>query len=128
MGWRSCDGSNTEARKSCRSRRVLSTPRSIAWSRRTAARRRDVAVESLHRGRWPRAPRGAGPMTPRHDDDDRLWRAIRRVFRLPTNMQRLDRDIDDELRFHIEGRIEELMAAEGLSRANAESEERRRFG
>lgn len=68
-------------------------------------------------------------MTPsRERDDDRLWRRIRRVFRLPFSRRRLTAEIDEELRFHLEGRTEELMAAEGLTRAAAEAEARRRFG
>lgn len=52
----------------------------------------------------------------------------RRAFRLPSSRARLDADVDDELRFHIEGRIEELMTRDGLSRAAAEAEARRLFG
>jgi putative ABC transport system permease protein len=62
-----------------------------------------------------------------HDADER-WRRIRRVFRLPFSEKRLDAEIDEELRFHLEGRIEELMASEGLTRPAAEAEARRRFG
>ena len=51
-----------------------------------------------------------------------------RVFRLPGTKRRAERELDDELRFHIEGRIEELMEREGLSRADAEREATRRFG
>jgi predicted permease len=53
---------------------------------------------------------------------------MRRVFRLPGTQRRVERELDDELRFHIEGRIEELMEREGLSRADAEREAERRFG
>jgi predicted permease len=49
------------------------------------------------------------------------------VFRLPASDQRLAREVDDELRFHIEGRIDELVA-EGWPRDAAEIEARRRFG
>lgn len=52
---------------------------------------------------------------------------VRRVFRLPESRERARRALDDELRFHLEGRIEELMA-QGLSRADADAEARRRFG
>src|SRR5688572_6257508 len=62
-----------------------------------------------------------------HRDDERLWARMRRVFRLPATTGRIDQEIDEELRFHLEGRIEELMAT-GLSRAQADSEARRRFG
>jgi putative ABC transport system permease protein len=53
---------------------------------------------------------------------------VRRVFRLPGTQSRAQRELDDELRFHIEGRVEELMEREGLSRADAEREATRRFG
>jgi predicted permease len=59
---------------------------------------------------------------------DERWRAVRRVFRLPATKDRLRAELDDELRFHIEGRVEDLMAREGLSRDAAEREARRRFG
>jgi putative ABC transport system permease protein len=55
------------------------------------------------------------------------WDGFRRVFRLPTSADRLAREVDDELRFHIEGRIEELVA-HGLSRDAAAVEAWRRFG
>ena len=51
----------------------------------------------------------------------------RRVFRIPFSRTALRSGVDDELRFHIAGRIEELMS-KGLSRADAEREARRRFG
>jgi predicted permease len=53
---------------------------------------------------------------------------MRRVFRLPGGGQRIDRELEEEFRFHLEGRIEELMEREGLSREAAEREARRRFG
>jgi predicted permease len=53
---------------------------------------------------------------------------MRRAFRLPTTRRRLDAELDAELAFHLEGRVEDLMAREGLSRAAAEVEARRRFG
>jgi putative ABC transport system permease protein len=56
------------------------------------------------------------------------WRGLRRVFRLPWTSARMRREIDAELQFHLEGRIEELMEREHLSRADAEAEARRRFG
>jgi predicted permease len=39
----------------------------------------------------------------------------------------MDRDIDDELRFHLDARVEELVAS-GMPRDEAEREARRRFG
>src|SRR4051812_36004634 len=53
---------------------------------------------------------------------------MRRAFRLPGTKRRIDKELDDELRFHLEERIEELMEREGLSRDVAEREVRRRFG
>lgn len=53
---------------------------------------------------------------------------MKRVFRLPSSRNRIDADLDAELRFHLEGRIEELIEREGLSREAAEREARRRFG
>ncbi|HEY5061746.1 MAG TPA: permease prefix domain 1-containing protein, partial [Gemmatimonadaceae bacterium] len=55
------------------------------------------------------------------------WPFLRRVFRLPASPDRLAREVDEEFRFHLEGRIEELVAA-GWPRAAAEAEARRRFG
>ena len=52
---------------------------------------------------------------------------LRRVFRLPLTRARVRGAVNDELRFHVEGRIEELMAT-GLARDEAEAEARRRFG
>ncbi len=52
---------------------------------------------------------------------------FRRAFRLLVAPDRIPNDIDSELRFHIEGRIEDLMAR-GLSRVDAEREVRVRFG
>jgi len=51
----------------------------------------------------------------------------RRVFRIPFSRRALWNDVDTELQFHIEGRIEELMS-KGLSRGEAERRARERFG
>src|SRR6185436_11210143 len=56
------------------------------------------------------------------------WNRLRRVFRLPTTRGRIRDEVDSELQFHLEGRVEDLMEREGLSRADAEREARRRFG
>ena len=58
--------------------------------------------------------------------DGSRW-LLRRVFRLPLTRERARTSIDEELRFHLEGRTEELMA-QGLGRKEAEAEARRRFG
>jgi predicted permease len=50
-----------------------------------------------------------------------------KLFRLPQSRRRLRTEIDRELRFHIEERVEELVAA-GLSRDAAEREVFERFG
>ena len=56
---------------------------------------------------------------------------VRRLFRLPSNARSAGRDaardVDDELRFHLESRVDALVAA-GLSPAAAEAEARREFG
>jgi predicted permease len=52
---------------------------------------------------------------------------MKKLFRLPFSRDRVRRDVDAELSFHLEGRIEELVAV-GMSRADAETEARRRFG
>jgi putative ABC transport system permease protein len=52
---------------------------------------------------------------------------MKRIFRLPFSRDRMRRDVDTELNFHLEGRIEELVA-QGMSRADADAEARRRFG
>jgi predicted permease len=55
------------------------------------------------------------------------WPKLRRAFRLLVSPDRIRDDIDAELRFHIEGRIEDLMGR-GLSHAEAEREVNARFG
>ena len=52
---------------------------------------------------------------------------LRRVFRLPSTRRRLHDDVEAELAFHLEGRVEELMR-DGWTREEAEREARRRFG
>ncbi|MGD2071665.1 MAG: ABC transporter permease [Gemmatimonadota bacterium] len=51
----------------------------------------------------------------------------RRFFRLPGGRERIRKEVDDEVRFHLERKIEKLMAA-GLGREEAEREAARRFG
>src|SRR5512143_2402288 len=89
--------------------------------RPAAARHRAVEVVALHRGGEPRDHGGGSPMSGPPDRD------LPRLFRLPSARHRLRRDIDRELRFHIEGRIEELVA-QGRTRQEAEREVRERFG
>jgi putative ABC transport system permease protein len=55
------------------------------------------------------------------------WQGLRRVFRLPLGSRSIQSEIDAEIRFHLEGRIEELIA-QGLSRQEAEREAQSRFG
>jgi putative ABC transport system permease protein len=52
---------------------------------------------------------------------------MKRLFRLPFSRDRLRRDVDSELDFHLEGRIEELVAG-GMPREAAVLEATRRFG
>ena len=51
----------------------------------------------------------------------------RRAFRLPAGGRQLDAQLDDELRFHLQERVEELME-QGRTRAEAEAEAVARFG
>ncbi len=57
-------------------------------------------------------------------NDSSNWK---RLFRLDESSRHLDRSIEDELTFHIEERIEQLVA-EGMIREKAEAEARREFG
>jgi predicted permease len=57
----------------------------------------------------------------------REWPGLRRVFRLPPSVRRVRADVDAELRFHIEGRIDELVAR-GMPRQDADREAWARFG
>lgn len=59
--------------------------------------------------------KGPGPENPR------------REFQLPRSSERLAGEIEDELRFHMEERIEEFVA-QGMSREDAVLEAKRRFG
>jgi predicted permease len=52
-----------------------------------------------------------------------FWSRLSNVFRV----ERVDRDLDDEQRFHLESRIDELVAR-GMTRDEAASLARRRFG
>jgi hypothetical protein len=53
---------------------------------------------------------------------------VRRAFRLAVRRRAwTDDEVDDELRFHVEMRVEQLVAG-GWTRADAEAEAMRRFG
>ena len=52
---------------------------------------------------------------------------MKRLFRLPFSRDRVHRDVNTELSFHLEGRIAELVAR-GMSREDAEREAAQRFG
>jgi len=52
---------------------------------------------------------------------------IRRLFRLAIPRRAIDRDVDEELRFHLDSRMQELMAG-GVPRDEAERVARREFG
>jgi putative ABC transport system permease protein len=60
----------------------------------------------------------------RHEGE---WPGPRRAFRLPLGRRGVAKDVDAELHFHIDERIEELVGR-GLSREQAEAEVRERFG
>ncbi|HEX7023756.1 MAG TPA: ABC transporter permease [Gemmatimonadales bacterium] len=55
------------------------------------------------------------------------WSGFGRAFRLSLGRRGVERDVAEELRFHLEERIEELVAT-GMSREAAEREARARFG
>src|ERR1041384_5198129 len=55
------------------------------------------------------------------------WAGLRRGVRLPLGGRGVRDEVGAELRFHLEERIEELVAS-GLSRAEAVREARARFG
>ncbi|HEY5218547.1 MAG TPA: permease prefix domain 1-containing protein, partial [Gemmatimonadaceae bacterium] len=63
----------------------------------------------------------------RRFDSPRLPPGVRRLFRLPWTRAGIRRDLDDELRFHMQMRID-VLRAQGLSEADAETEALRRFG
>src|SRR5215469_13867642 len=52
---------------------------------------------------------------------------VRRLFRLPPSHAGLLRDVDDEMRFHLQMRVAELRAL-GMSPDDAEAEAMRRLG
>jgi len=52
---------------------------------------------------------------------------VRRAFRLPASRARLERELDDEVAFHLEQRIADLILR-GMSPTNARAEAMRRFG
>src|SRR5688500_8705657 len=56
--------------------------------------------------------------------DDRRYR---RLFRLPARPTHVDRDLDEELRFHLDMRVEELRAR-GMTPEAARAEALRQFG
>jgi predicted permease len=57
----------------------------------------------------------------------KLPRGVRRFFRLPPTRERILRDLDDEVRLHLDLRIDELRSL-GMSEDDAEAEALRRFG
>jgi putative ABC transport system permease protein len=63
---------------------------------------------------------GRGPMEP--------VRSLARVFRFPFSRRRMQADINAELAFHLETRIEEIMAEQGIPREEAAAEAAVRFG
>lgn len=57
----------------------------------------------------------------------RIPPAVRRAFRLPPSKEQIARELDDEVRFHVETRANALMVT-GLSQEQAYAEALRRFG
>src|SRR5262245_54019553 len=52
---------------------------------------------------------------------------VRRALRLPSSRERLARELEDEVHFHLERRVADLVAR-GMSDADARAEALRRFG
>jgi putative ABC transport system permease protein len=52
---------------------------------------------------------------------------VRRALRLPSSAERLARDLDEEVAFHIEARVADLVAR-GMNEESARAEAQRRFG
>ena len=57
----------------------------------------------------------------------RIPPGVRRALRLPLSSERLTRELDDEVRFHVEMRVSELMAA-GFTEQDARAQALERFG
>ena len=57
----------------------------------------------------------------------RLGSGIRRLLRQPATVRAVEREVDDELRFHIETRID-VLVSRGLTRQAAEAQARSEFG
>src|SRR5688572_5629963 len=99
------------------SRQVLSPH--TGWARPAAARVVDLAAP--RRSHLPCAPdrdTGACLMLPE---------GFRRLFRLPPSRARVERDVDDEIAFHLAMK-EERLRASGLPPEEARAAARRRFG
>ncbi len=62
-----------------------------------------------------------------HLDALRIPRGVRRALRLPSSRERLARELDDEVRFHIEMRVADLVAR-GVPESEARAEAARKFG
>src|SRR4029453_2577660 len=75
----------------------------------TAAAKQSRELDPLRRGRVPdpRVRRGEGPGMSR----EKRVPGIRRLLTPPASSRRVQRDVDDEIRFHIESRVAELVAA-----------------
>jgi putative ABC transport system permease protein len=57
----------------------------------------------------------------------RMPPGVRRIFRLPDSRERLTRELDEEVRFHVEMRVARLIA-QGVRYEDARAEALRRFG
>jgi predicted permease len=57
----------------------------------------------------------------------KLGSGIRRLLRQPAGARAIEREVDDELTFHVETRIDVLMS-QGMTRQAAEAQARREFG
>ena len=57
----------------------------------------------------------------------KLGSGIRRLLRQPAGARAIEREVDDELTFHVETRID-VLVAQGMTRQAAEAQARREFG
>ncbi|MEO7360199.1 MAG: ABC transporter permease [Gemmatimonadaceae bacterium] len=62
-----------------------------------------------------------------HEASRAIPAKVRRLFRLPPSASQLDTELRDEFQFHIEGRIEQIVA-QGRTRTEAEAEVTAKFG
>src|SRR6185437_10267086 len=93
--------------------------------RARAAPRRSRDLAALRVGGRANSRGDVSPHDP--SSDPRIPRGVRRALRLPSTRERLLRELDDEIRFHVEERVARLTAT-GMAVDEAYAEALRRFG